>query len=140
MARGVTVSLEPRERERLEARIDRRRRRRQFTAEEIGMRDCAGMSELREDRSAFGMHGGGHRAPGFDLSFRVEPRHVDEPDGVGADPSRFGENEASGRALSVIFDVQCCWHELGISCSAASHRSHHDAVFHPKLAEHEGRE
>ena len=104
------------------------------------MRDRSGMGNLREDRTALGMHCSGDRAPALDLAFRKEAGDVDESDRARADPSAFCEDEAGRRPLAIVFDMKLCGRKLAIVRATARHRRHHHAVFELKCAKQVGRE
>src|SRR5258708_37683714 len=99
------------------------------------MRDRPGMSNLREDCAALGVHRMGDGAPALDLAFRKEAGDVDESDRARADPSALCENEAGRRPLAIVFDMKIGGREFGIARAAARHGGHHRAVSELKFAE-----
>ena len=104
------------------------------------MRDRPGMSNLRENCPAFGVHDRGDGPPALDLAFGKEAWSVDESDCLRADPGAFGEDEASRRPLAIVFDMKLCGRKLAIARATARHSRHHHTVFELKFAERVGSE
>ena len=75
---------------------------RELAVEEEGIGDAADVPDLLEDAAAVSVDGGGDGLPGFHLLLRPDAGDLRVADGHGADGGAFGDDEASGGALSVV--------------------------------------
>ena len=76
------------------------------------------MPELREDHTAFAVHGVGDRGPTADLGVGEQSGNVVPADGVATDPRALGDDQSGRGALGVVLRVQFRRRQVGIRCAA----------------------
>jgi len=85
------------------------------------------------------MHGAGDQLPAFDLGVGPDARSIGIADAHGGDRGGFGDDQAGGGALGVIFGHQGIRHPAFVGAAAGQGR-HDDAVGKLEIAHLDGLE
>jgi hypothetical protein len=91
------------------------------------------MPHLHDNLAAVGMHRVGHALPAVERFLAVEAGNVGIALALVGDGGGFGDDQAGGGALGVIFDVEIVRH--GARRAVAGQRGHDDAVLDGDVAD-----